>query len=102
MTAILGEQAWKRVRKQVLADATCCSLCGREFSGPPKSSGSPAVDHVIPRRLLRDLDAAERRELTLDPDNCRPICAGCNSRRSNASRRGLSFAGHVSRSADGW
>ena len=104
MSEILGTAAWKRIRKAILADATCCSLCGREFDpdAPPRSPGSKAVDHVVARKHMRELDPAERRELILDPANCRPVCGSCNSRRENASRRGLDFAGHVSRSSDEW
>ena len=61
---------WERVRKQVLANAHLCALCGRGSPLPtptPGSRWSPSVDHVLSLSSMRNLDAATQERLALDP-----------------------------------
>jgi hypothetical protein len=76
-------QRWERVRKQVLASAHLCALCGRElrFDAPPRSRWSPSVDHILPISHMRNLDPATQARLALDPQGLRAVHYGCNARR---------------------
>jgi 5-methylcytosine-specific restriction endonuclease McrA len=77
--------AWNRARKQVLANATVCWLCGGalDFNAPPRSRWSPSVDHVIPLSLMRHWDPEEQKRAALDPANLRAAHFGHNSARGN-------------------
>jgi 5-methylcytosine-specific restriction endonuclease McrA len=75
--------AWEAARKQVLANASGCWLCGKplDFDAPPRSRWAPSVDHVLPLKAMRHLDPVDQRRLALDPSNLRPCHYGCNSGR---------------------
>lgn len=81
--------AWRRVRSQVLAQATVCSICGRalDFEAPPRSRWAPSADHMVSNKTTRRLDEVTRRQMALDPSNLRPTHYGCNSRRGAGQRR---------------
>lgn len=76
MSGVMGSQAWKRLRAQVLREETHCWLCGKpiDFDAPPRSTYSPSVDHVIPRNKGGD---------PLDRANCRAAHYGHNSARQD-------------------
>jgi hypothetical protein len=97
--------AWEAARRQTLAGADVCAICGLEldWEAPPRSRWAPAVDHVVPLKLTRELDPGEQRRLALDPSLLRAVHTGCNSTRENRSRRRrLGGDVHVSREAGAW
>ena len=77
--------AWRKLRDQVLANATHCALCGLPLipDAPPRSRWSSTVDHIWPIALGGD---------ALPPiDALRPAHYGCNVRLGNRTvprRRG--------------
>jgi 5-methylcytosine-specific restriction endonuclease McrA len=72
---------WETVRRQVLAAAEVCAICGRALqpTAPPRSRWSSSVDHRLPRAALRHLGPAEQRRLILTPSNLQAVHYKCNS-----------------------
>jgi 5-methylcytosine-specific restriction endonuclease McrA len=83
-----GGYAWEQVRRQVLANASVCHLCGQalDFGARPRSRWSPSVDHILSIKAMRLLDPKEQRRLALDPQNLRPCHYGCNSARGSGGK----------------
>jgi 5-methylcytosine-specific restriction endonuclease McrA len=77
--------AWERARKQVLAHASVCAICGRPLNpdAPPRSPWSTSVDHVIPLSAMRGWDRADQAKVATDPAYLRAVHLGCNSSRGN-------------------
>jgi 5-methylcytosine-specific restriction endonuclease McrA len=89
----------------VLDGADVCAICGRPLDpeAPARSRWASSVDHIAPLKAMRGLDAAEQRQLALDPANLRAVHVGCNTRRENVSRRrGGRVLVHTSRGAGEW
>jgi 5-methylcytosine-specific restriction endonuclease McrA len=70
----------RRVRAQVLAEETCCALCGLpvDVTLPPWLPGSPEVDEII---------QVSRGGSPFDRANCRLVHRLCNVRAGNGIRR---------------
>jgi 5-methylcytosine-specific restriction endonuclease McrA len=78
-----GGAAWRRVRALVLKDATVCAICGGALRRDvhPRHPKAPSVDHMIPLKATRALDAQSQRSMALDPALLRAVHYGCNSAR---------------------
>ena len=66
-------QAWRRLRKQVLAQESDCWICGRpvDFDAKPWMPWAPNADHIIPVELAP--------HLALERSNVRLAHRACNS-----------------------
>ena len=96
MSDVGRDYQYRKARKQVLAGAQTCAICGGplDFSAPPRSPRSASVDHILPVSRTRGLDPDLRAELAVDMNGLRAAHYGCNSRRGNKRHRPV----HVSRS----
>jgi 5-methylcytosine-specific restriction endonuclease McrA len=70
----------RRLRAQVLAEETCCAICGRpvDVTLPPGLPGSPEVDELVP---------VSKGGNPYDRFNCRLVHRLCNVRRGNGTRQ---------------
>jgi 5-methylcytosine-specific restriction endonuclease McrA len=83
------DYAYQRARKQVLAGAHSCALCGDplDVDAPPRSRWAPSIDHVLPVSHTRGLDIATRQALATDPAGMRVVHYACNSQRGAGRAR---------------
>lgn len=95
MTTAYG-YAYRQVRARMVRDAQVCAICGGALdkSAPPRSPLSPSVDHILPVKRMRFLDAETRRRLLVDPHGLRVTHLKCNSSRG----AGREQPRHISRS----
>jgi len=82
------DRRWRNVRARVLEGAQVCHLCGGplDYDAPPRSRFAPSVDHVLPLRSVRHLDADTFDRLRLHPEHLRPVHFGCNASRGDGRR----------------
>jgi len=75
MTNPRNTSRWRRLRQQLIADATACAICGHPLmhQAKPRSRWSPSADHILP--LARGGNP-------FDPANIRITHYGCNARRA--------------------